>query len=167
MYFILYSWHYFIILLNILGKLIEKSISERLQIYSIALNFVYLNQLEDIKQQSTLDAELYLTHLIHAGWIKESMLAFNIAQFFPSLNHQLLLSILDKAGFNPRISTFFSSYLVNRQTQYIWNNFISLFSKADIDMSQGSALWYFISPLFFIFSRKELIVFYIKCKSIL
>jgi len=39
-----------IVLLNTLGKLIEKVISERLQIYSIASNFVHTNQLEDIKQ---------------------------------------------------------------------------------------------------------------------
>jgi len=79
-----------IVLLNILEKLIKKAISERLQIHSITSNFVHLNQLEDIKQYSTLNAGLYLTHLIQAGWIKDlhtSMLAFNIVQFFPSLNH--------------------------------------------------------------------------------
>ena len=39
-----------IILLNILGKLIEKAISSKLQIYSIALNFVYPNQIGGIKK---------------------------------------------------------------------------------------------------------------------
>jgi len=43
---------------------------------------------------------------------------------------------MSKAGFDPRISNFFSSYLINRQTQYFWNNFVFLFFKADIDMGQ-------------------------------
>jgi len=38
-----------IILLNILGNLIEKVISNRLQVYSIASNFIYPNQLGGIK----------------------------------------------------------------------------------------------------------------------
>ena len=53
-----------IILLNTLGKLIEKAISERLQIYSIISNFIYLNQLEGIKQCSITNAGLYLIYLI-------------------------------------------------------------------------------------------------------
>ena len=41
---------YSIVYLNILGKLIEKVISKRLQIHSIISNFVYLNQLGGLKQ---------------------------------------------------------------------------------------------------------------------
>jgi len=91
------------------------------------------------------------------------MLAFYIAQFFPSLNHQLLPIILDKAGFDSRISSFFSSYLINRQGQYFWNNFVSSFSREDVGMGQGSALFYlyFILLQSFTFLKKELIVFYL------
>ena len=39
-----------IVLLNIVGKLIEKIISNRLQVYFIALNFIYLIQIGGIKQ---------------------------------------------------------------------------------------------------------------------
>jgi len=38
-----------IVLLNILEKLIEKVLSDRIQVYSIALNFIYTNQIEGIK----------------------------------------------------------------------------------------------------------------------
>jgi len=55
-----------------------------------------------------------------------STLVFDITQFFPSLNYQLLSIILNKVGFDPKISQFFSSYLINRQTQYIWNYFVLL-----------------------------------------
>ena len=47
-----------------LGKLIEKVISNRLQVHFIALNFIYLNQLGSIKQYLTINAGIFLTHLI-------------------------------------------------------------------------------------------------------
>jgi len=68
-----------------LGKLIEKIISVRLQVYSITLNFIHPNQMGDIKQQSTIDASIYLTYHICMGWTKgfhTSTLMFDIAQFF-------------------------------------------------------------------------------------
>jgi len=60
------------------------------------------------------------------------MLALNIAQFFPSLNHHHLLLILDKAGFDPKVSSFFQNYLVGRKTKYLWNNFFFQFFNVDI-----------------------------------
>ena len=99
-----------IILLNTLGKLIEKVIGERFQFQLLSKNIIYSYQLDGLKQQSTTDAGIILTYLIYAYWIKyfsTNTLAFDIIQFFPSLNHQLLLLILDKAGFNSKISQFF------------------------------------------------------------
>ena len=78
-----------IVLLNMLGKLIEKVIKERMQFYFISNNFIHLNQFRELKQYSITDVNVFLTHLIHLGWIKNSQistLAFDIAQFFPSLN---------------------------------------------------------------------------------
>jgi len=76
---------HFIILLNILGKLIEKVMSSRLQIHFIVTNFIHPNQIENIKQWLTVYVDIYLTYLIWVGWIKGlyiSTLAFDIAQFF-------------------------------------------------------------------------------------
>jgi len=59
--------------------------------------------MSSIQQQSTTDAGIYLIHLIYIGWTKDlhmSTLTFDIVQFFPSLNHQLLLKILSKASFD-------------------------------------------------------------------
>ena len=53
-----------IILLNMLGKLIEKVISERLQFQSIFNNFIHSCQLGRLKQQSTMNVGVVLTHLI-------------------------------------------------------------------------------------------------------
>jgi len=77
-----------------------------------------------------------------------STLAFNIIQFFPSLNHQLFSMILSKVGFKFQILNFFSDYLINRQTQYIWNQFLSLFFKANTDVNQGSVLSSILSAIY-------------------
>ena len=140
-----------IILLNILGKLIKKVIGKHLQFHLIVNDFIYLCQLGDLKQRSTLDVGIALTYFIHSGWTRNnmmSMLVFNITQFFLSLNHQLLLLILKKAGCYTKVVYFFSNYLVGRKTQYSWNNFSSQFFNIDISMGQGSALSPILSVLY-------------------
>ena len=57
------SFH-LIMLLNMLGKLIEKVIGERIQFYPTSNNFIYSNQLEGLKQYSTLNVGIFLTYLI-------------------------------------------------------------------------------------------------------
>ena len=77
-----------------------------------------------------------------------STLAFDIAQFFPSLNHWLLPLIIRKAEFDPKVSCFFSNYLVGRKTQYFWNKFSSSFFNVNIGMDQGLALSLILSALY-------------------
>jgi len=55
-----------IVSLSTLKKLIEKVIGKRLQYQSIILNFVHSYQLEGLKQCSTIDAGILLTHLIYS-----------------------------------------------------------------------------------------------------
>jgi len=110
-----------IVLLNILGKLIKKVISDRLQFHAVSNNFIYQSQLGKLKFKSMLDAGIALTYFIYMGWVKNlliSILAFDIAQFFPSLNHHLLTLILGKADFNSHIIKFFSNYFVSRKIYY-------------------------------------------------
>jgi len=56
-----------ITLSNMLGKLIEKVIGERLQFQLISKNFIYPCQLGGLKQHSTMDVEVILTYFIHVG----------------------------------------------------------------------------------------------------
>ena len=56
-----------IVLLNTLGKLIEKVINDRMQFHVIANNFIYQSQLEGLKFKSMTDANIALTHFIHMG----------------------------------------------------------------------------------------------------
>jgi len=136
-----------IVLLNTLGKLIEKVVADRLQFTVVSNNFIYPSQLGSLKFKSTSDADIMLIHIVWSGWAKgksTSSLAFNISQFFPSLNHKLLVLILEKTGFNLRVSTFFANYLVKRRTSYTWNTFSSPMFDVNIGVGQGSAL----SPIF-------------------
>ena len=87
-----------------------------------------------------------------------SILAFNIVQFFPSLNYWLLLLILRKTGYDPKVVQFFSNYLVGKKTWYCWNNISSHLFNVDISMRQGSALFsilstLYISPVFHILKK--------------
>ena len=53
-----------IVLLNTVGKLIEKVIGERLQFTMAANNFIHSSQLGGLKFKSTTDAGIALTHII-------------------------------------------------------------------------------------------------------
>ena len=140
-----------IILLNTLGKLIEKVITERLQFTVVNNDFIHLSQLGGLKFKSTIDARVALTHIMRSSWTKgktTSTLAFNISQFFPSLNYHLLTLILEKVGLEPRVSSFFANYLVKRKTNYVWNDLISPDFEVNIEVGQESTLSPILSALY-------------------
>jgi len=140
-----------IVLLNTMGKLIEKVIGDRLQFQVVSNNFIHQSQLRGLKFKSTIDVGIALIHFICTGWIKNmltSSLAFDIAQFFPSLNHHFLALILRKAGFESRVVNFFLNYLVNRKTKYFWNNFSSSLFDINVGVGQGLALSPILSALY-------------------
>jgi hypothetical protein len=107
-----------IVLLNTLGKMFEKMLFNRLQFEAAEHGVLHPNQFGGVCQNSTSDAGCFLTHVVWAGWhakLKTSVVAFDLAQFFPSINHNhdVLLSILDKQGFTPEVVACFRSYLVD------------------------------------------------------
>jgi len=53
-----------IVLLNTLGKLIEKVIGERLQFHVVNNDFIHSSQLEELKFKLTIDAGVTLMHII-------------------------------------------------------------------------------------------------------
>ncbi|KAJ3553847.1 hypothetical protein NP233_g12553 [Leucocoprinus birnbaumii] len=119
-----------IVLLNTLGKLIKKMISTCLQFDCAKHEVFHPNQL---------------------GWakgLKTSVIMFDIAQFFPSLNHEMLLGILAKQGFPAHVCQFFASYLVGRGMRYLWNSFSSNLRLTDMGVGQGSALSPILSALY-------------------
>ena len=141
-----------IVLLNMLGKLIKKVIGERIQFHIITNDFIHPSQLGGLKFKSTIDAGVTLIHIIHSGWTKNtstSMLAFNISQFFPSLNHWLLMQIIHKVGLDTQVVNFFSNYLINRKTNYLWSSFSSPIFDIKVGVGQGSALSPILLALYF------------------
>ena len=84
---------------------------------------------------------------------------FDIVQFFPFFNHQILPLILEKAGFDIKVLNFFKNYLIGRKTTYLWNNFSSPLHNIDVGISQGSALSpillaLYLSPIFYILEKR-------------
>ena len=71
-----------IVLLNTLGKLIEKMIARQFQFDAVKYSILHPNQLGGVVQWSTEDAGVFLIHLVRAGWakgLKTSIVAFDIA----------------------------------------------------------------------------------------
>ena len=137
-----------------MDKLIKKVISDRLQFHMITNNFLYYSQLRGLKFKSTMDASIALTYFICIEWVKymsASILTFDIAQFFPFLKHHLLSLILKKAGVDSCVIKFFSNYLINKRTQYVWNNFSSHFVDVNMGVDQGSALFLILLALYLAF----------------
>ena len=90
-------------------------------------------------------------HIIQPGWTKNkstSTLAFNISQFFLSLNHRLLMQIICIAGLDTQVVNFFSNYLIDRKTNYLWNSFSSPIFNINVGVGQGSALSPILSALY-------------------
>ena len=103
-------------------------IAERIQFTVASNDFIHPSQLGGLKFKSTSDVGVALTHIIRSEWSKgktTSTLAFDISQFFPSLNHQLLVLILEKSGLDHKVSKFFANYLIQRSTNYQWNGISS------------------------------------------
>jgi len=151
-----------IVLLNTLGKLVKKVIAKRLQFLVTSNNFVHPSQLEELKFKSTSDTGIMLTHIIRAGWSKgrsTSTLAFDISQFFPLLNHRLLILILEKAGIDSKVMSFFVNYLIQRSTKYLWNDILSPSFEVNVGVGQGSTLSpilssLYLSPLLYIIEKR-------------
>ncbi|KAF8624930.1 hypothetical protein AX15_005634 [Amanita polypyramis BW_CC] len=71
-----------------------------------------------------------------------------MAQYFPSLNHQVLKAMLEKLGFVPNITKLFSSYFENQVTIYLWGNTTSSQFSASDGVPQGDPLSPILSDLY-------------------
>ena len=134
-----------IVLLSCVSKLGERMLAERLHFDCNALQLLHPNQMGGCKQRSTIDAAVALTHHIHAGWknrLVTGCLAFDVAQFFPSMQHDLLVQILARYGFDPAYQRFFRSYLADRSTRFVWGSRTSehTYAAPGVGAGQGSAL---------------------------
>jgi ribonuclease HI len=132
-----------IVLLSCIGKAGEKCLADRTQFECVKYSLLHPSQCGGVRAHSTEDAGVLLTHHILAArkeGLHTTCLAFDIAQFFPSINHSFLLRTLERLGFHPDLCAFFGNYLQGRRTRFRLNGKLSEPFDASIGVGQGSAL---------------------------
>ncbi|KAF8628638.1 hypothetical protein AX15_003772 [Amanita polypyramis BW_CC] len=140
-----------IALLDCVGKLLSKVLASRLQDEALKYDLLHPLQFGGIKQRSTTDAGIVLTEFVKRARDNghfTSCLAIDMAQYFPSLNHQVLNTMLLKLGFAPNIINLFSSYFEHRVTIYLWGNQSSPQFSASDGVPQGDPLSPILSDLY-------------------
>jgi len=89
------------ILLNTLGKLVEKMLSQRMQFYGVHHSAFHLTSW-GLSQHSTEDGGNVPTHLLQAGWATKLQPVWWLDwRSLPSLHHDVLMVVIQKAGFPP------------------------------------------------------------------
>jgi hypothetical protein len=72
----------------------------------------------------------------------------DIAQFFPSVDHDTLLAILKHYRFPESRVAFFKDYLDGRSTSFLFNRNTTPLSLFDSGVIQGSALFSFLANIY-------------------
>ncbi|KAF8624372.1 hypothetical protein AX15_005910 [Amanita polypyramis BW_CC] len=139
-----------IALLDCVGKLLSKILVARLQDEALKFDLLHLLQFGGIKQRSTMDAGLILTEFVKKARDSgqfTSCLAIDMAQYFPSLNHLVLRTMLMKLGFVLNITNLFASYFKDQVTIYLWGSQKSSQFSASDGVLQGDLLSPILSDL--------------------
>ncbi|KAF8673613.1 hypothetical protein AX14_005342 [Amanita brunnescens Koide BX004] len=138
-------------LLNTLGKLLTKIIANRMQFDAAAHSLLHEGQCGSVQKHTTIDAGLVLLDFINEnrerGW-HTSACAIDIAQFFPSLNHEAATRILSKLGFSDTLTQLLGSYFTGRSTVYRWDTAVSMPFDFNLGTPQGNCLSPILSALY-------------------
>lgn len=140
-----------IALLDVIGKWGAKLIACRLQSEAINIDLLHPLQIGGARQRGTTDAGVFLSRFVaqqREDGKYTSVLAVDVAQFFPSINHELLLIMLRKLGISPVLCHFFADYFRDRQTHYSWGNAQSDLFNASVGLPQGGPLSPILSDLY-------------------
>lgn len=140
-----------IVLLNCLGKLLEKMIAKRMQFEGQKYGILHPCQFGGTLQHSTTDAGVQLVHNVRQAWkrgLNTSALLLDVSQFFPSIHHGAMIGILRTQGFNSALCGYFADYLVGRTTQFRYNGCLMDPADFTVGVGQGSALSPILSGLY-------------------
>lgn len=110
-----------IALISCLDKLGSKILTNCLQFKATTNSIFYPCQFGSTIKHLTEDAGVRVVNKIRDGWVKgevTTMMALDLAQFFPSINHSVLTHTLHSQGFNPLLVNFFSNFLADQWTTY-------------------------------------------------
>ena len=125
-----------IALLNCLAKLFTKCLTRRLQDEGRRHQIFHPLQFGGMQHHSTLDAAMTIMHEIseaRSRGLTVTCVAFDVAQFFPSIDHDALLTILEYQGFAKEVIQIIKTYLRNRTTSYCFGQL----SDGMFDLSFG------------------------------
>ncbi|KAF8675303.1 hypothetical protein AX14_005146, partial [Amanita brunnescens Koide BX004] len=140
-----------IALLNTIGKLLTKVLANRLQHDAAEFGLLHRDQFGGIQKHSTIDAGLVLADFIsehrERGW-HTSVCAVDVAQFFPSLSHDVMTRILERLGFSQTLTTLIKSYFTGRVTSYKWDSAVSKKYDFSLGTPQGDCLSPILSALY-------------------
>lgn len=140
-----------IVLLNCMGKLLEKLIARRMQFDGQKYGILHPCQFGGTIQHSTHDAGVQFVHNVRQAWrqgLSTSALLLDVSQFFPSINHAAMLGILKAQGFHSSLCAYFTDYLVGRTTQFRYNGRLMDPTDFTVGVGQGSALSPVLSGLY-------------------
>lgn len=140
-----------IVLLNTLGKLFEKVLAQQLQDAAQRHSLVDDAQFGGLLMRSTTDAGMHLVHRIKQAWAKDqesAALLVDVSQFYPSINHDMMVDVLKKQGFSHMTTEFFRDYLKGRETRFVFNGVETDPTDFDTGVGQGSSLSPILSNLY-------------------
>ncbi|KAF8625109.1 hypothetical protein AX15_005545 [Amanita polypyramis BW_CC] len=140
-----------IVLLPCISKLLMGVLAKRLQTEARAHNLLHPNQYGGILGRSALDAALLFTEHCHQAKLQglyTSILAVDIAQFFPSIKKNIAIEIYRRQGFAEHLVQFLGSYLSNRLTSYKLGAAASDWFDMDTGIPQGCKICPIVACLY-------------------
>ena len=149
-----------IALLSTLGKLFTKILTKHLQFDGVTHDLFHPGQFSGISKHATTDVSIILMDIITSNrdrGLHTTILALNIAQFFPLMDHQVIATLLCKLSFNGKILSFISNFLHECSTTYLWDGLASSHSySCDNGVPQGDPLSPVLSVLYLSLAIKHL-----------
>ena len=94
-------------------------------------------------QHSTTNTGIEVVHYVQQAWSRNltpSMLLINMSQFYPSINHVIMVEMLRREGFAEDLVLFFANYLQGRYTKYLFNGKLTKPAATPTGVGQGSSL---------------------------
>ena len=140
-----------IALINTIAKLTTKVLAEKMQKDALQNNVLHPFQMGGIQKRSCIDAGACLAHKVvqaRESGLFTSALAVDIAQFFPSIQHHILLTILTYQGFPQFVVQCIENWIKARRTIYAMGAARSDAFQLWIGVPQGDPLSPLLSALY-------------------